>query len=384
MKFLLIFSLLVIAVISVFGYADKNAVRIAYHSRNRNAFKCNKAGPVCSDCSTLQMCSSLREEPLTEVNCAADSKYCVDGACTSSPSDSCKGSSPGSGASTFPCTDIGVFPDPSDCTRYHVCETDAIESLKCDTGFVFNSKLKMCQMGRTPCTKISCSKASDVNTFISYASNPAYYAFCSKDDKGYRALMFKCPNEDFEEFDVKTKACQFKCKARGNFQNPEDCGRYFYCTGANAKPIPAKCPGELVFDGTGCNRNKDKCQYKPQVNGGGAGGDGSAGGSGSGGSSSLSDTMPVDEPLKELINDLMENIKIKICELTQEAVSCVKDVNAKNYRKQTVAGVIQYFVSVVTDTNKTYHVKISYESPTVKEVESVIPKEDIADAIDAF
>lgn len=147
------------------------------------------------------MCSSLREEPLTEVNCAADNKYCVDGACTSSPSDSCKGSSPGSGASTFPCTDIGVFPgwrsyitikniinshkwtlnfclcsskDPSDCTRYHVCETDAIESLKCDTGFVFNSKLKMCQMGRTPCTKVSCSKASDVNTFISYASNPAY------------------------------------------------------------------------------------------------------------------------------------------------------------------------------------------------------------------
>lgn len=92
-----------------------------------------------------------------------------------------------------------------------------------------------------------------------------YYAFCMRNGNGaIQTLMFKCPYENFEIFDVKTKACKFNCKAKGTFQNPAECQEYFYCSGANAQPVLGTCPANWVFDGTGCNKNIDKCQHPPQ------------------------------------------------------------------------------------------------------------------------
>ncbi|KAG4079279.1 hypothetical protein HA402_007002 [Bradysia odoriphaga] len=233
----------------------------------------------------------------------------------------------------------------------------------------------MCQMGRTPCTKISCSKASEANTFISYTSNPAYYVFCSKDDTGFSTLMFKCPNEEFEEFDAKSKVCKFKCKTRGNFQDPDDCGKYYYCSGAKAQPISGNCPGELVFDGTRCNEDKSKCQYKPQVNNGDNVGDG------------LSKLMPVEHgsEVYNFVESLKEDIIEKICKHASKTSTCLTDMVAKNYRKQAAADATEYFVSVTgkLEGNITvYYVKISSEPPAV-EVKSVKPGTDVEE-IESF
>lgn len=85
-----------------------------------------------------------------------------------------------------------------------------------------------------------------------------------KNDKGtFETLLFKCPYEEFQAFDLKTKECNFQCKAKGNFQNPAECGEYYYCSRANAQPILASCPENWVFDGTGCNKDVNKCEYKP-------------------------------------------------------------------------------------------------------------------------
>ncbi len=76
---------------------------------------------------------------------------------------------------------------------------------------------------------------------------------------GVEPIMFKCPYE--QVFDLKTKTCQFKCRAKGNFQNPLECGEYYYCSGNNAQPILAKCPNKWVFDGTGCSDDPNKCKF---------------------------------------------------------------------------------------------------------------------------
>lgn len=75
--------------------------------------------------------------------------------------------------------------------------------------------------------------------------------------------MFKCPNEQFEVFDLKTTQCQFKCKAKGSFQNPDNCEEYYYCSSANAQPLKSKCPKNWVFDGIGCNVNPEECKHAP-------------------------------------------------------------------------------------------------------------------------
>lgn len=94
-----------------------------------------------------------------------------------------------------------------------------------------------------------------------------YYAYCLIHGNGViQTLMFKCPNEQFEVFDINAKVCKFKCRARGNFQNPTDCQEYYYCSSANAQPISLQCAPNFIFDGTGCNKDKTKCLYPPKGN----------------------------------------------------------------------------------------------------------------------
>lgn len=139
--------------------------------------------------------------------------------------------------------------------------------------------------------------------------------------------MFKCPNEEFNEFDMKTKTCQFKCKARGNFQNPEDCEKYFYCSRAHAEPVSAECPEDLVFDGTRCNVDREKCQYKPQVD--------------------LTEAKPLEPDVTGWIVEFDEEIKKKICALTKREPDCIKAIEGKKFRQQTFADRTEYFVRFV-------------------------------------
>lgn len=70
-----------------------------------------------------------------------------------------------------------IFKEPSDCTQYHICDDGEHDLYQCPEGFVFNSQLNMCQLGKTPCNKIDCSKATEANPFVVYTSNPVYVLF---------------------------------------------------------------------------------------------------------------------------------------------------------------------------------------------------------------
>ncbi|XP_037044190.1 uncharacterized protein LOC119080075 [Bradysia coprophila] len=226
--------------------------------------KCTKgSGAYCAnDCATMLVCSGNNPVPVTSFVCPSPTQYCVENTCTSVPDASCP-NGPG-----FTCTDAGIFPEPGDCRRSRVCAGPGGESrlYECPVGFVFNSRLNICQQGSTPCTRIDCSRATAVNPFIVYASNPAFYALCVNRGNGQiDTYMLKCPHEQFEIYDVSIRSCRFNCAARGNFQNPANCTEYFHCNGASTstRPTTLSCPTDFVFDGTSCTSDPDGCKYPP-------------------------------------------------------------------------------------------------------------------------
>ncbi|XP_037049556.1 uncharacterized protein LOC119083858 [Bradysia coprophila] len=215
---------------------------------------CTEAGSQCGDCSTLLFCFGNNTLPVS-LPCPSEYPYCANGTCTLEPDVSCTVSP------EFVCTSDGIFPDPSDCTRYRLCASEESMIFQCPSGFVFNSQNHFCQMGTQPCAKIDCSNAT-LNSFVAYASSSNYYAYCLFSGIGIQTLMFKCKQDEI--FDPTINACRFYCKASGNFQNPADCNQYFYCSRVDAKPSePLSCPPKYVFDGRGCNRDATECQNPP-------------------------------------------------------------------------------------------------------------------------
>lgn len=128
---------------------------------------------------------------------------------------------------------------------------------------MFNSQLNVCQKGSQPCSKIDCSKATAAKPYVVYASNKAYYAYCSNNGGVMQPIMFKCALDLYQVFDLTVNDCIYNCKAKGNFQDPENCNQYYYCSGVSAKPTLLKCPTNYVFNGTGCDKDETKCQNPP-------------------------------------------------------------------------------------------------------------------------
>jgi len=257
-KFIVIFALFLVGINAQEYAVGTEIIPIKPYANLENKCTGGISGAQCSsDCSTLMICVANIPEPVFALNCSSPTQYCVDGVCSNTPSVTC------TNGPSFVCTDDAIFPEPSDCTRYRVCEKGESKLYQCPVGFVFNSKMNLCQLGKTPCTIVDCSKATPAKPYIVYASDPAYYAYCLNNGGYIQTIMFKCPFEEFEVFDTTNYSCKYNCKARGYFQNPANCTQYFYCNGNAAVPTPLECSTDYVFDGIGCNKNATKCQYPP-------------------------------------------------------------------------------------------------------------------------
>uniref|UniRef100_A0A1L8E484 Putative peritrophin-like protein n=1 Tax=Nyssomyia neivai TaxID=330878 RepID=A0A1L8E484_9DIPT len=213
-------------------------------------------GIKCKDCYNTALCLGS-DPPLKVQNCGdlnPSTPYCVNNFCsaTRSETDTTCVNQP---KSDFVCTGVGYYPDPNKCTRYYICpgpHPEVAVAYECPTNYVYKSKARGCgrKQNTADCATVDCSKTP--NELGTYLKDPAYYYFCSKTDKETRTIVFKCPDEENMEFDVKSVSCSFRCTKEGNFVNVQDPTKYFYCyrVGSAFQVDEVSCPKNFFFDPT--------------------------------------------------------------------------------------------------------------------------------------
>ncbi|XP_049785221.1 uncharacterized protein LOC126187910 [Schistocerca cancellata] len=168
---------------------------------------------VCSnDCSQVNLCMSV-DGGLTptvvetcDVNagqrCSFSQKTCV-----AEGSSDCH-----SFVTNFTCNDPGAYPDPYDCTTYHVClEGDTTADLgHCEVGWAYNALTNDCSLKTTdrPCVEgpiDGCTSPAQVGVV---QENPAIYYVCIRENGNLFPDMRRCHHG--QVFNVTTVGCTDK------------------------------------------------------------------------------------------------------------------------------------------------------------------------------
>ena len=125
----------------------------------------------------------------------------------------------------------------------------------CPEGYVFNSKTGTCTKDTNKCTIVKCPK--ELNTYIPYGPNPAYYVLCNGTEK----IMNKCVDVINQVYDPAQGKCQYKCKKSGTYVDRQNCHKYYHCSGKRRqlKVKHVECPdGYSYKKGKGCIRGQCK------------------------------------------------------------------------------------------------------------------------------
>ncbi|XP_037042826.1 uncharacterized protein LOC119079110 [Bradysia coprophila] len=181
----------------------------------------NLVTPICKDCNTLLRC--LMVDPAPEVPCKTqypDRPFCHNGACVAEAQGDCVAST------TFTCTGAGYYPDPLNCSRYHLCAGagavgTSVATYECPAGFVYNPVTTMCKLS-TECTPVDCSP--DPAGYVAYPADNRYYAYCRADDV---PVILKCGT--YFVYNTSTKVCVFHCPREGRIALPSDTKTYYEC-----------------------------------------------------------------------------------------------------------------------------------------------------------
>ncbi|KAL1462424.1 hypothetical protein WDU94_014258 [Cyamophila willieti] len=170
------------------------------------------------------------------------------------------------GLSDINCQDIGLFPDPFDCTSYHNCIQQADGTFKdepkyCKTGLAYDPLSTICRLKKTDrvCTESPVPKCVHALQMGALIENPTLYYICVSTEKGdlyprlYRCpygLMFDAVNAQCVETLPTTTPSpreEFKCSKEGTFPDPYDCHSYYIC-GKDLKPQHKTCRVGFYFD----------------------------------------------------------------------------------------------------------------------------------------
>lgn len=90
-------------------------------------WKCVNPGIQCKSCDIAMNCMDIGAADLIEIDTPCPSgQTCNAGQCTDKPNFECSGASD----VAFPCTAVGVFPNPSSCRSYFVCIKDGEKTFK--------------------------------------------------------------------------------------------------------------------------------------------------------------------------------------------------------------------------------------------------------------
>lgn len=237
---------------------------------------CTKSGQVCKNCQEVYYCISLPggkwiSEPMYECSPKTPCLASI-GNCSSLANSECEAAASGY---NFKCYQTGIFPDPYDCTAYHMCTPQnptgiGETKLKCDPGFAYNSLTAKCSI---PIINGNCSTISPPCNTLGETGpdpqNPSLYYVCLtvRDPVATTSTtlpaIFSCPND--QVFDG-VSACKNStttiteptldygltadgnCKTLGYFPVMNDCIGFNNCYIVNYPPQRRNCVYKMYFD----------------------------------------------------------------------------------------------------------------------------------------
>ncbi|XP_055537969.1 uncharacterized protein LOC129725786 [Wyeomyia smithii] len=224
---------------------------------------CTGDGIICMTCDIASKCLYLngewRPQPFEKCN-DENGFYCNvhEGGCSRNVGPC----NPAGQEGNFVCNTQGVFPDPFDCQRYHLCYQNQQNlvaiNMVCDS-MAFSAATGDCSVQRndTMCTSLrwSCSKAGEMN---SWPENNNIYYLCIADIKNgalYPQLYRCSANQIFNEgrcVDRQTVLSppgvdnSYRCESAGLFPDPINCRLYYFCD-VNLKSQHLECPAGTIF-----------------------------------------------------------------------------------------------------------------------------------------
>lgn len=177
---------------------------------------------------------------------------------------------------------LEISTDPSNCSQYYLCNGALGQSLlyECINGFVYNPVDKSCKRRITinDCFTINC--AANVNRYVAYPGDRAYYAFCLETNGVIDPLMFRCEDPENFQFNQATRRCAFQCRAEGRVADKQNCRRFYECfrVGTTYVSRTQNCIDGYIFDSTVRQCVRGTCPGENNNGGNGGTGGGTGGG----------------------------------------------------------------------------------------------------------
>lgn len=248
-------------------------------------------GPICESCDLLATCVKHSNG---WVNIPVETCDTQNGFYCNSQLGKCSNETgpchPFSSEGNFPCTSHGVFPDPYDCQKYHMCyfvgPTLVSASVECGGDKAFNPATGQCSLTLTHAVcqhqQFVCHNAGDANVWP--MSQNIFYickASSNQDERILYPTLYRC--DDGEIFDgyycrsidtgnsqptapgamipsinqamttqapgpVNPPTNPRACHEAGLFADPENCHKYFYCSAISGNSRQMECPSGTVFN----------------------------------------------------------------------------------------------------------------------------------------
>lgn len=180
----------------------------------------------------------------------------------------------------FACTSEGVFPDPYDCQKYHMCyragSTLVSANIECGGNKAFSAATGDCSnsINATTCTErqYTCNNAGDSGA---WSENLNIFYICKATlDHGERILyptLYRCASgELFNGVDCVSKEQfielidPFTCAKTGVYANPNDCQSYYYCN-LSLEATKHVCPENTYFYPRTKTCRKGSCRQKMKL-----------------------------------------------------------------------------------------------------------------------
>ncbi|XP_077289569.1 uncharacterized protein LOC143913564 [Arctopsyche grandis] len=238
------------------------------HSRNITEDDCKTVGFICDECKASYYCvpSSSGNFTLEMIeDCEDAGTTCLEntGKCTSQTNLKCNSSVT---EYEFSCHQVGLFPDPFECQKYHLCTETTEKSVvpkpqtyECPQGYAYNPLTTMCSKkivnATTDCKPliVPCDGPGQSGGVQSHPN--MYYLCLPSENKLYYPQLYLCPNgweyfndNCFDPYPPTGLDQNGKCIATGLFFNPADCKRYFQCPSVGGSPVSYQCTVGTKFD----------------------------------------------------------------------------------------------------------------------------------------